>query len=161
MVQREAIYCALGRCTHRLRDQVNFELWLPILAREAREPNPMYRLIKRRIAWLIGKWYFHAKPTSSVNRQIWEVLLYLLSDRSDGSDPAVRLTAVFAVSECADVRRSVALRVTMLIFSFPTHRTTTSFWRTSCPTWHSTLPLSSFRSTNQRPTRVKIASSKV
>ncbi|KAG9040256.1 hypothetical protein FRB95_000185 [Tulasnella sp. JGI-2019a] len=102
ILQREAIYCALGRCTHRLKDRINFEIWLPVLAKEARESNPLYRLMKRRIAWLLGKWHFDTKREVGVSRQIWEILLFLLSDRSEASDPAVRLTAVVSVSECVD-----------------------------------------------------------
>ncbi|KAG8884084.1 hypothetical protein FRB97_005307 [Tulasnella sp. 331] len=102
ILQREASYCALGRCTHRLKDRISFGNWLPVLAKEARDSNPLYRLMKRRIAWLIGKWHVENKRESGVSKQIWEILLFLLSDRSEASDPAVRLTAVVSVSECVD-----------------------------------------------------------
>ncbi|KAG8989981.1 hypothetical protein FRB94_013831 [Tulasnella sp. JGI-2019a] len=88
ILQREAIYCALGRCTYRLKDRVNFEIWLPVLAKEARDSNPAYRLMIRRIAWLLGKRHFDCMREVGVSRQIWEILLFILFDRSEASDPA-------------------------------------------------------------------------
>ncbi|KAG6903497.1 hypothetical protein C0995_005520 [Termitomyces sp. Mi166 len=60
-----------------------------------------YPLIKRRIAWLIGKWVSDtcAKPN---NPKLWEVLVHLLKDRGQGTDYVVRLTAVVAIKECLD-----------------------------------------------------------
>ncbi|KAG9008544.1 hypothetical protein FRB93_006463 [Tulasnella sp. JGI-2019a] len=53
----------------------------------------------RRIAWLLGKRHFDCMREVGVSRQIWEILLFILFDRSEASDPAVRLTAVVSVSE--------------------------------------------------------------
>jgi hypothetical protein len=61
-----------------------------------------YPIIKRRIAWLIGKWVSEdcASPNSP---RIWEVLIHLLKDRGPGTDSVVRLTAATALRECLDV----------------------------------------------------------
>ncbi|KAG5716692.1 Importin-11 [Termitomyces sp. T112] len=102
ILQKEAIYCALGRCAGRLKDVIPFDQWLErTLAIEAQDTNPKYPLIKRRIAWLIGKWVSDgcAKPN---NLKIWEVLVHLLKDRGQGTDYVVRLTAVVAIKECLD-----------------------------------------------------------
>lgn len=64
--------------------------------------------MKRRIAWLIGKWHFDEKRDQAMNTRIWDVLLFLLSNRSEASDPAVRLTAVVAITECVDVSARVS-----------------------------------------------------
>ena len=61
-----------------------------------------YPIIKRRIAWLIGKWVSSSCATPN-NSRVWEILAYLLQDRGPGSDPVVRLTAAVAIKECADV----------------------------------------------------------
>lgn len=43
MVQKEALYCAIGRCASRLKTVLDFETWLETtFAPEARETNPKY-----------------------------------------------------------------------------------------------------------------------
>lgn len=63
-----------------------------------------YPIIKRRIAWLIGKW-IGDECSPADNPKIWEVLVHLLKDRGQGTDVVVRLTAAIALRECVDVRR--------------------------------------------------------
>jgi len=122
IIQKEALYCAIGRCAPRLKDIIPFEQWLSHnLIFEARETNPKsvslpshspldtsyfpssYPIVKRRIAWLIGKWISDmCSPADSST--IWEVLVHLLRDRGHGTDAVVRLTAAVALKECIDVR---------------------------------------------------------
>jgi len=41
IIQKVALYCAVGRCAHKLRDQINFDEWLHSnLAAEALNNNP-------------------------------------------------------------------------------------------------------------------------
>ncbi|KAG6830842.1 hypothetical protein H0H92_014494 [Tricholoma furcatifolium] len=102
VLQKEAIYCALGRCATRVKDVIPFNEWLErSLAVEAQDNNPKYPLIKRRIAWLIGKWVSDASASPN-NPKLWEVLVHLLKDRGPGTDYVVRLTAVGAIKECLD-----------------------------------------------------------
>jgi hypothetical protein len=121
-LQKEALYCAIGRCAVRLKDRLPFSEWLEkTLAVEALSQDPKYDLeilhhdlliriiihprfpiIKRRIAWLIGKWVSD-QCSSPNNPRIWEILVHLLKDRSAGTDTVVRLTAANAVKECVDV----------------------------------------------------------
>jgi len=62
-----------------------------------------YPIIKRRIAWLIGKWISDmCAPANDPN--VWELLVHLLRDRGPGTDSVVRLTAAAALRECIDVR---------------------------------------------------------
>lgn len=102
ILQKEALYCAIGRCAIRLKDDLPFTEWLEnTLAAEALSQNQNYPIIKRRIAWLIGKWV--SEDCSSPNNpRIWEILVHLLKDRSAGSDTVVRLTAAGALKECID-----------------------------------------------------------
>ncbi|KAI0693596.1 ARM repeat-containing protein [Cytidiella melzeri] len=86
ILHKEAMYCAVGRCATRLKDEIPFEQWLETtLLPESRETNSSYPIIKRRIAWLIGKW-ISSDCASPNNSKVWEVLAYLLQDRSEGSD---------------------------------------------------------------------------
>ncbi|EMD40680.1 hypothetical protein CERSUDRAFT_111258 [Gelatoporia subvermispora B] len=101
VIQREALYCAIGRCAHRIKESIPFEQWLERdLKGQAHETNPTYPIIKRRIAWLIGKWI--SEQCSSPNKNVWDVLVYLLQDRGPGTDAVVRLTAAVALRECVD-----------------------------------------------------------
>lgn len=126
VIQKEAIYCALGRCAHRLKKEIPFNQWLQhTLAVEAKEPtNPRYDfnhlslplanyysypIIKRRIAWLIAKWVSE-DCASPDNPLIWDVLVHLLSDRSSSTDTVVRLTAATALKDCIDVCRIIHLK---------------------------------------------------
>ena len=61
-----------------------------------------YPIIKRRIAWLIGKWISESCYTPK-DPKVWETLVHLLQDRDVGSDTVVRLTAATALRECVDV----------------------------------------------------------
>ncbi|KDQ29318.1 hypothetical protein PLEOSDRAFT_1038626 [Pleurotus ostreatus PC15] len=102
IIQKEALYCAFGRCASRLKDSIPFDDWLQnTLLAEASETNPIYPIIKRRIAWLIGKWV-HDSCTSPNNPIIWRILIHLLQDRGPGTDAVVRLTAAIALGECVD-----------------------------------------------------------
>lgn len=102
ILQKEAIYCAIGRCALKLKDQLPFDQWLEnTLAAETLSQNPNYPIIKRRIAWLIGKWVSEQCSTPN-NPRIWQILLHLLKDRNPGTDTVVRLTAANAIRECID-----------------------------------------------------------
>ena len=103
VVQKEAIYCAIGRCCHKLKEVIPFAEWAQkILVAEATSTNPTYPILKRRIAWLIGQWV-SSSMTSANNPTLWELLVHLLGDRSQGTDAVVRLTAVEALRQCVDV----------------------------------------------------------
>ncbi|OBZ76700.1 Importin-11 [Grifola frondosa] len=93
IIQKEALYCAIGRCAHRLKDVIPFDQWLE---------NTLVVEVRRLIlTWLIGKWISNDCSPAN-NPKIWEVLLHLLSDRGPGSDAVVRFTAAVALRECVD-----------------------------------------------------------
>ncbi|KAN0097466.1 Armadillo-type fold [Tylopilus felleus] len=102
IIQKEALYCAIGRCATKLRDVVPFNEWMRHkLIIEAGETNPNFPIIKRRIAWLIGKWV-HDMCTPASDPVVWEILVHLLQDSSSGSHDIVRYTAADAIRECVD-----------------------------------------------------------
>jgi hypothetical protein len=39
IVQKEAVYCAIGRCAHRLRDDLDLSSWIEIAKEEAKNPS--------------------------------------------------------------------------------------------------------------------------
>ncbi|WVQ77454.1 hypothetical protein IAR50_007140 [Cryptococcus sp. DSM 104548] len=63
---------------------------------------PLHRIVKRRVAWLIGEWVT-AEEDSAKLPVVWQMLMYLLSERSSSSDKAVNLTSAIAVKECVDL----------------------------------------------------------
>jgi len=71
------------------------------LATEALQPNPIYRIIKRRIAWLFGRWFAEGNVTEAKGK-VYEVLVYLIQ-AEEGSDAVVRLTAATALKDCVNV----------------------------------------------------------
>lgn len=43
ILAKEAVYCAVGRCAHRLKDQIDFNAWLSTnLITEAQSQDPKY-----------------------------------------------------------------------------------------------------------------------
>jgi hypothetical protein len=42
IVQKEAVYCAIGRCAHRLRDDLNLSSWMETAKNEAKNPSAEY-----------------------------------------------------------------------------------------------------------------------
>ncbi|ELU45949.1 ran binding protein 11 [Rhizoctonia solani AG-1 IA] len=112
--QKEAYYAAIGRCAHRLKDVIGRLLDYDVQALTNREQiltNGLLRLwsrrsapqipFKRRVAWVIAKWYSDKQLPAS-DGTVWEVLRYLVQDQGEASDLVVRLTAAIAVGECVD-----------------------------------------------------------
>ncbi len=64
--------------------------------------NDSHRILKRRVAWLIGQWVGSDEECAKIPL-VWEILLHLLSERGEATDMAVNLTAAISVKECVDV----------------------------------------------------------
>ncbi|KAF8505664.1 ARM repeat-containing protein [Russula emetica] len=100
IVQKEAVYCAIGRCAHRLRDNLDLSLWIEIAKDEAKNPSEDYLIIQRRIVWLIGRWVSQdCYPPTDL--RIWQILLHLLTAKGAGTE-VVRLTSATALQQCVD-----------------------------------------------------------
>ncbi|CAG8765903.1 11961_t:CDS:2, partial [Acaulospora colombiana] len=83
-------------------NKIPFDEWIATrLSVEVMNPNPVYRIIKRRIAWLFGKWLTESSVITS-KAKIYELLVYLTFPQSEGSDPVVRLTAATALKDCIE-----------------------------------------------------------
>jgi hypothetical protein len=42
IVQKEAVYCAIGRCAHRLRDNIDLSSWMEVAKGEAEHTSAEY-----------------------------------------------------------------------------------------------------------------------
>ncbi|EJD01395.1 ARM repeat-containing protein [Fomitiporia mediterranea MF3/22] len=101
ILQKEALYCAIGRCARRLVDVIPFQDWIAnSLTAEVRDPNPNFPILKRRIAWLLGK--LVSDECIQPGNNIWHILIHLLTNREPGSDQVVRFTAASSLRECVD-----------------------------------------------------------
>ncbi|GJN91530.1 hypothetical protein Rhopal_004553-T1 [Rhodotorula paludigena] len=99
LLLKEAVYTAVGRSPSDLEGSVNFKEWLEgTLAPECGGTDSNYRIIRRRIAWLLGNWVGEDLAAES-RALIYSLLVHLLS-RNDSTDPAIRLTAARSLAKC-------------------------------------------------------------
>ncbi|GAA5932542.1 hypothetical protein JCM3775_005950 [Rhodotorula graminis] len=99
LLLKEAVYTAIGRSPSDLQASINFKDWLEnVLAPECAGEDSAYRLIRRRIAWLLGNWVGEDLAASS-RSLIYQLLVHLLS-RNPSTDPAIRLTAARSLARC-------------------------------------------------------------
>ncbi|KAF9076797.1 ran binding protein 11 [Rhodocollybia butyracea] len=103
LVNKEALYCAIGRCCQRLKEEIPFEKWMQqVLITEVQSPQTdlLVYVLQRRIAWLLGKWMSESCCSPNIPT-IWQILVHLLSQRGNGST-VIRLTAAVALREGVD-----------------------------------------------------------
>lgn len=54
---KDAVYNAVGLAAFDLYDEVNFDQWFSTtLKEELKVKSNNYRIIRRRVCWLIGRW---------------------------------------------------------------------------------------------------------
>ncbi|TNY19776.1 armadillo-type protein [Rhodotorula diobovata] len=99
LLLKEAVYTAVGRSPSDLEASINFKDWLEnVLAPECAGEDSAYRLIRRRIAWLLGNWIGEDLAASS-RSLIYQLLVHLVS-RNASTDAAIRLTAARSLARC-------------------------------------------------------------
>ncbi|GAA5972295.1 hypothetical protein JCM11641_002396 [Rhodosporidiobolus odoratus] len=99
LLLKEAVYTAIGRSPSDLAEAINFPQWLEqTLAVECAGTDSNYRIIRRRIAWLLGNWVGEDFDPACRTR-IYTLLVHLLS-RNPSTDPAIRLTAARSLAKC-------------------------------------------------------------
>ncbi|KAF9104894.1 Importin-11 [Mortierella sp. AM989] len=96
---KDSIYCAIGLGSHDLYGAIDFESWLSgQLTQEVQNADPNNRIIRRRIAWMIGKWV--SVNVSKDGRPIvYTIMLHLLRPEEH---LAVRLAAAQNLRACID-----------------------------------------------------------
>ncbi|KAK4702500.1 importin-11, partial [Phenoliferia sp. Uapishka_3] len=101
---KEGVYCAFGRSSSDLRSAIpdfDFDSWLDqALAPEALGVDSNYRIIRRRIAWLVGKWVEEDLKPATFHK-IYTLLVHLLG-KNPSTDMAIRLTAARSLAKCGD-----------------------------------------------------------
>ncbi|CAG8596026.1 7001_t:CDS:10 [Dentiscutata erythropus] len=90
LILKDAVYCAVGLGAHELYDELDFDSWLVnSLLIEAANNNPNFKIIRRRIAWVIGRWV--CVKISKENRpKVYDAMTYLINPEED---LIVRMTA--------------------------------------------------------------------
>ncbi|CAG8790812.1 14580_t:CDS:2, partial [Acaulospora morrowiae] len=89
LMLKDAIYCAIGLGAHELYDELDFDSWLVNnLLVEIANNDPSFKIIRRRIAWVIGRWV--CVKISRENRpKVYDAMTYLLNP---GESLVVRMT---------------------------------------------------------------------
>ncbi|EFJ16027.1 hypothetical protein SELMODRAFT_268640 [Selaginella moellendorffii] len=97
LLTKEAVYAGIGLAYYDLHDYIDFKLWYEgALVKELRNLHPNNRLLRRRIAWLVGQWV--SKIDKDLRRPIYVSLLRLLGD----GDLAVQLAACHSLQTLID-----------------------------------------------------------
>lgn len=99
VLRKDAMYSAVGGASFDMYDLVNFDEWfVGNLILELQNKHPNYRIIKRRILWLIGCWV-GVKLSTSLRPKLYEILIPFL-DRSE--DLVVRIEAALTLKISVD-----------------------------------------------------------
>ncbi|RDI82667.1 hypothetical protein Vi05172_g7351 [Venturia inaequalis] len=111
VMQKESIYTALGLAADRIHvycqrhqpqaeSPYNFNDTLPSLVKDLQNRDPSYRLIRRRIAILLGKWY-HIQVSEENRPLVYQIFQHLLDKDDALNDLVVRVTAGRQLKEVA------------------------------------------------------------
>ncbi|XP_076021290.1 importin-11 isoform X1 [Genypterus blacodes] len=77
---KDAVYNAVGLAAYELFDNVDFDQWFKNqLLGELQVSHHRYKLIRRRVIWLIGQW-ISVKFKSDLRPLLYEVILSLMQD---------------------------------------------------------------------------------
>eukprot|EP00794_Sanderia_malayensis_P009834 gene9834-10843_t len=99
LINREAVYYALGLASYELFGDLNFDQFFQTsLIKELKNLSPRFKVIRRRVLWLIGRWINVSFSNES------RVLLYeIISEMLSGSeDLVVRITAAQTLKDAVD-----------------------------------------------------------
>ncbi|XP_077601089.1 importin-11-like [Stigmatopora nigra] len=80
LLMKDAVYNAVGLAAFELFDNVDFDQWFKNqLLAELQVTHHRYKLIRRRVIWLIGQW-ISVKFKSDLRPLLYEVILSLMQD---------------------------------------------------------------------------------
>ncbi|KAK1892611.1 Importin-11, partial [Dissostichus eleginoides] len=80
LLMKDAVYNAVGLAAYELFDNVDFDQWFKNqLLEELQVSHHRYKLIRRRVIWLIGQW-IAVKFKSDLRPLLYEVILSLMQD---------------------------------------------------------------------------------
>ncbi|KAL1492056.1 hypothetical protein ABEB36_012554 [Hypothenemus hampei] len=99
ILKKDAIYNAAALCAFQLYDEVDFDQWFSnTLMNELKIKHYNYRVIRRRVTFLIGRW-IGIKLSSELRPALYEIIVDLLSPEED---MVVRLTAATTLRSAID-----------------------------------------------------------
>lgn len=97
--QKESVYTALGLAADKVyfysgrnNQAFDFNNALQALVADLQNRDPSYRLIRRRIAILMGKWV-HIQISKEQRGLVYQIFLHLLDKNDEMNDLVVRVTA--------------------------------------------------------------------
>ncbi|KAK0087433.1 hypothetical protein PV326_005190 [Microctonus aethiopoides] len=83
ILMKDAVYLAVGLVAFDLWDDVDFDQWFSTtLKQELEIKDSRYRIIKRRVCWLIGKWT-RVKLDPKLRPELYEMMIGALSSEED------------------------------------------------------------------------------
>uniref|UniRef100_A0A4W3JSJ0 Importin-11 n=1 Tax=Callorhinchus milii TaxID=7868 RepID=A0A4W3JSJ0_CALMI len=81
LLVKDAVYNAIGLAAYELFDNVDFDQWFKSqLLAELHVSHIRYKLIRRRVIWLIGQW-ISVKFKSELRPMLYEAILNLMQDQ--------------------------------------------------------------------------------
>ncbi|KAF7386417.1 importin-11 isoform X1 [Vespula maculifrons] len=96
---KDAVYNAVGLAAFDLYDEVNFDQWFSTtLKEELKVKSNNYRIIRRRVCWLIGRWA-GVKLSTKLRPEFYQLMIEALSPEED---LGVRLAAIDALKLAID-----------------------------------------------------------
>ncbi|KAG1293137.1 hypothetical protein G6F66_006356 [Rhizopus arrhizus] len=96
---KDAVYAAIGLGVNSLYGRFDFEPFVMNRLRlEANNKDPQLNMLRRRIAWLLGKWITESM-SSDCRKVIYELVLDLMVE---SEDLVVRLTAAHALKNAVE-----------------------------------------------------------
>ncbi|XP_071559340.1 importin-11 isoform X2 [Temnothorax nylanderi] len=96
---KDAVYRAVGLAAFDLYDEVNFDQWFSTtLKEELKVRNNNYRIIRRRVCWLIGQWT-NIKLSVELRPELYKLMIEALNPEED---LGVRLAASNALKRAID-----------------------------------------------------------
>ncbi|KAI9008994.1 armadillo-type protein [Phycomyces nitens] len=96
---KDAVYCGLGLGVNTLYGKLDFELFVANrLQPEAANKEPSFKILRRRIAWLVGRWVSEG-ISADCRTIIYQILLQLMVAEED---LVVRLTAAHSLKLAID-----------------------------------------------------------
>ncbi|XP_072353063.1 importin-11 isoform X3 [Scyliorhinus torazame] len=98
LVVKDAVYNAIGLAAYELFDSVDFDQWFNSqLLAELQVTHIRYKLIRRRVIWLIGQW-ISVKFKSELRPMLYEAILNLMQDQ----DRVVRIETATTLKLAVD-----------------------------------------------------------
>jgi len=99
ILAKDAIYAAVGHAAFDLYDEIDFDAWLTSsLGLELDVKDSNYRIVRRRVCWLLGQWS-GVKLSPGLRPRLYQLLLPILSPEED---LVVRLAAAKALKVVID-----------------------------------------------------------